>query len=44
MTDELLIHKQQEIEEGYEKYVKDQELKKEMEFDYSKGIKLFDVE
>ena len=44
MTDELLIQKQQEIEEGYEKYVKDQEQKKEMEFDYSKGIKLFDVE
>ena len=44
MTDELLKQKQQEIEDGYEKYIEDQEQKKEMEFDYSKGFRMYDVE
>ena len=44
MTDELFKQKQQEIEDGYEKYIEDQEQKKEMEFDYSKGFRMYDVE
>ena len=44
MTEQLLKQKQQEIEEGFEKYIKDLEQKKEMEFDYSKGFRMYDVE
>ena len=44
MTEQLLKQKQQEIEDGYEKYIEDQEQKKEMEFDYSKGFRMYDVE
>ena len=44
MTEQLFKQKQQEIEEGFEKYIKDLEQKKEMEFDYSKGFRMYDVE
>ena len=44
MTDELLNKKQQEIEDGFTKYVKDREQKKEEEFDYTKGFRMYDVD
>lgn len=44
LVDELLDKKQQEIEDGYERYLEEKEKKETEEFDYSKGFRMFSPE